>query len=125
MAAINSLVLLGLNLLSAVPRLESRTLRALNLLLSALTLLILASAAGKMLLYIRVYGLTPKRVLTMAFMAMLAVLFGGTAVWQFRRFNLIRLAAGFAAALFCALALCNLDGLIATYNAAHGLLAPL
>lgn len=119
-AAINGFVLLGANLLARKGRADSRALRLFNIVLAALTLLILASAARKMLLYIEVYGLTAKRVLTMAFMAMLAVLFGGIAVWQKRDFNLIRLAVGFAAALFCLLALCNLDGLIAAYNAAHG-----
>ena len=119
-AAINGFVLLGSNLLAKKGRADSRALRLLNAVLAALTLLILASAARKMLLYIQVYGLTAKRVLTMAFMAMLAVLFGGITVWQKRDFNLIRLAVGFAAALFCLLALCNLDGLIAAYNAAHG-----
>ena len=85
-----------------------------------LTLLILASAASKMVLYIQAYGLTAKRVLTLAFMAMLAVVFGGTIVRQRKRFNLIRLALAFAAVLFCLLAVCNLDCLIAAYNAAHG-----
>ena len=117
-AAINGLILLGADLLSAVPPRESRTLRLFHLAMAALTLLILASAAGKMLLYIQAYGLTPKRVLTMAFMAMLAVLFGGIAVRQFRKFNLIRLAVVFAAVLFCALALCGLDGRIEAYNLA-------
>ena len=51
---------------------------------------------------------------------MLAVVFGGTIVRQRKRFNLIRLALAFAAVLFCLLAVCNLDGLIAAYNAAHG-----
>lgn len=119
-AAINGLVLLGADLLAKKGRADSRALRIFNAVLVALTLLILASAARKMLLYIQVYGLTAKRVLTMAFMTMLAVLFGGIAVWQKREFNLIRLAVGFAAALFCLLALCDLDALIDAYNAAHG-----
>lgn len=119
-AAINGFVLLGANLLAKKGRANCRALRLFNAGLAALTLLILASAARKMLLYIQVYGLTGKRVLTMAFMAMLSVLFGGVVVWQKRDFNLIRLAAGFAAVLFCILALCDLDTLIAAYNAAHG-----
>lgn len=122
-AAINGCILLGADLLASTERMQNRTLRIYNVVMSALTLLILASAARKMLLYIQAYGLTPKRVLTMAFMAMLAVLFGGIAVSQFRRFPLIRLAVCFSAVLFCALALCNLDALIAAFNAAHGLAA--
>lgn len=121
-AAVNGVVLLLADLLSATGRADSRALRVFNVVMAALTLLILASAARKMLLYIQVYGLTAKRVLTMAFMAMLAVLFGGVIVWQYKKFNLIRVAVVFAAVLFCILALCNLDYLIDAYNAARGIL---
>ena len=120
-AAINGVVLLLSDLLSVSQRSKSRALRIFNVILAVLTLLILASAASKMLLYIQVYGLTPKRVLTTAFMAMLAVLFGGVIVWQYKKFNLIRLAVVFAAVLFCALALCNLDHWILLWNTAHNL----
>lgn len=120
-AALNGAVLLCANLFAKTERGKSRTLRILNAATAALTLLLLASAVRKMLLYIEVYGLTPKRVLTTAFMAMLGVLFGGMIVWQKKDFNLIRLTVTFAAVLFCALALCDLDKLIAAYNAARGI----
>ncbi len=120
-AALNGAVLLCANLFARTERGKSRTLRILNAATAALTLLLLASAARKMLLYIEVYGLTPKRVLTTAFMAMLGVLFGGMIVWQKKNFNLIQISVIFAAVLFCALALCDLDTLIAAYNAARGI----
>lgn len=120
-AAINGVILLLSDLLASSGRAESRALRVFNIILAALTLLILASAARKMILYIQVYGLTAKRVLTMAFMAMLAVLYGGVIVWQKKSFNLIRLAVVFAAVLFCVLALCNLDHWILLWNTAHNL----
>lgn len=119
-AAINGFALLGANLFAKKGRADCRVLRLFNAAMAALTLLILASAARKMLLYIQVYGLTPKRVLTMAFMAVLSVLFGGIVVWQKKDFNLIRLAVAFAAVLFCILALCDLDALILAYNVSHG-----
>ena len=120
-AAINGVVLLLSDLLATTSRAKSRALRVFNVILAALTLLILGSAARKMMLYIQVYGLTPKRVLTMAFMAMLAVLYGGVIVWQYKKFNLIRLAVVFAAVLFAALALCNLAHWILLWNPAHNL----
>lgn len=120
-ASINGALLLAANLLASRARAENKLLRVFNAVLAVLTLLILACAARKMLLYIQAGGLTPKRVLTMAFMAMLAVLFGGTVVWQWKKFNLIRLAVAFAAVLFLVLALCNLDHWITAYNAARGL----
>jgi len=119
-AAINGGVILCANLFSVSGRDKSPALKIFNIVMAALTLLILASAASKMLLYIQVYGLTPKRVLTMAFMLMLAVLFTALIVWQKKDFNLIRLAVCFAAVLFCLLALCGLDGIISSYNLAHG-----
>ncbi len=120
-ASINGGLLLAANLLAALARPDNRLLRVFNVVLAVLTLLILTCAARKMLLYIQAGGLTPKRVLTMAFMAMLAVLFVGVIVWQRKRFNLIRMAVAFAAVLFLALALCNLDHWITVYNAARGL----
>ena len=119
-AAINGVVLVLANVLGKDGPCGSRAVRVWNAVLSGLTLLLLASAVSKMALYVSVYGLTARRVLTLAFMAMLAVVFGGTIVRQRKRFNLIRLALAFAAVLFCLLAVCNLDGLIAAYNAAHG-----
>lgn len=119
-AAINGFALLGADLVAKRGCGDCRALSLFNTQLAALTLLILASAARKMLLYIQVYGLTAKRVLTLAFMAMLSVLFGGIIVRRKKEFNFIRLAVIFAAALFCVLALCNLDALILAYNISHG-----
>lgn len=120
-AAINGALLLVANLTAAQPRPENKLLRVCNVVLAALTLLILACAARKMLLYIQAGGLTPKRVLTMAFMAMLAVLFTGVIVYQWKRFRLIRLTVAAAAIIFLALALCDLDHWITVYNASRGL----
>lgn len=119
-ASINGFILLGADLLAVRERSESRLLRWFHVVLAVLTLFILASAARKMLLYIHVFGLTAKRVLTLAFMAMLAVLFGGIIVWQKRDFPFVRVAVVFAVVLFCLLALCDLDARILAFNAAHG-----
>ena len=62
-AAINIVILLAANVMSRAQAAENCLLRVCNTALSALTLLLLATAAAKMALYIAAYGLTVKRVL--------------------------------------------------------------
>lgn len=118
-AVLNAALLLAANVCSKTPRKNSRVLRMFNIVLACLTLLILASAAQKMFLYVGAYGLTPKRVLVVTFLLFLAVVFVALIIWQFKQFNLVRGCFIFGAVLFCALALCNIDGIISSYNAAH------
>ena len=63
-AAINGVVLVLANVLGKDGPCGSRAVRVWNAVLSGLTLLLLASAVSKMALYVSVYGLTAKRVLT-------------------------------------------------------------
>ena len=98
---------------------QSRLLRGLNLALCGLTLLLVATAFSKMLLYMAAYGLTPKRVCTCVFMLFLAGVTVAVMVLQFKRFSIMRFAAVFGAGLLCALCLCNLDAQIDRYNAAY------
>lgn len=96
---------------------ESKPLRALNILLSGLTLLILFTACSKMGLYISVYGLTPRRVMTCVFMAFLAGVCVAVICLQFFRFSIVRVSVVLGAALLCALCLADTGGLIVRYNA--------
>lgn len=93
-------------------------LRFLNILLSALTLLVIATAFSKMGLYIVRHGLTPKRIMTCVFMVFLAGLCVAVMAVQYKKFSVVRFAAVFGAGLLCALCLCNLNGLVARYNTA-------
>ncbi len=87
------------------------------LVISLFTLILIATALSKMLLYIDSYGLTQKRVYTSWFMLLLAVGFLSVAVKQ-----VVRRAPAAAAALAIALLLCgavalpNVDAIIANYN---------
>lgn len=96
---------------------ESKPLRALNILLSGLTLLILFTACSKMGLYISVYGLTPLRVMTCVFMAFLAGVCVAVICLQFFRFSIVRVGVVLGAVLLCALCLADTGGLIVRYNA--------
>lgn len=124
-AVINLAVLVLANLGGRAVKQRSLTLRALNTLLAALTLLLIATAQSKMVLYISVYGLSVRRLLPCVFMIFLAVIYAGVAVLQRRSFSIVRLAAGVGAVMFSLLCLLDPDGLVTRYNASrylHGTL---
>ena len=119
-SGVNVVFLLGANLLCKVPHVQSKALRGLNLTLSALTLLLLATAGSKMALYIAAHGLTPLRVLSSVFLLWLATVFVLVIIWQFRPIAPVRLAVLIGAvlvALMCALPV--MPGIEAYNNAYH------
>ncbi len=69
-----------------------------------------------MALYISRYGLTPLRVHTSWFMALLAVMFVLIIIRQFREFNLAGIGAAAFTVMFAALSFSQTDSLIAKYN---------
>ena len=116
-ASINLAVLGGARLFTARHGEKPvRSLPAFSVALSAETLLLIATALSKMVLYIRQYGLTLLRVYTSWFMILLFVVFGIAIVAQFRKINLAKTLV--AAFFICFLLLCysNVDGLVAQYN---------
>lgn len=116
----NLALLVGVNTLCRTPRTESRFLKAGNLALGTLTLFLIATALSKMLLYIGSYGLTPKRIVTTAFMVGLAAIFVLLLVWQSRSFNLTCVAAVLFTIGFVLLCLVDLRNISNAYNAMHG-----
>lgn len=115
-AAVNLCILLGANSLCRTPRSENKALRRLNILLSALTLLLLTTAAAKMGLYIYAYGLTEKRVLVSVFLIWLAAVFTAVIVMQLRRVELVRFAVILGAVMFTLLCLLPVGRGIQAYN---------
>ena len=92
-------------------------LRVLVPLYSAATLVLIATAVAKMIMYIDTYGLTQKRVYATWFMGVLAVVFVILAVRQFvPRFKALFASAAVCVVMLSVLALGNVNGLIATYN---------
>ncbi|MDR3295042.1 MAG: DUF4173 domain-containing protein [Clostridiales Family XIII bacterium] len=91
-------------------------LRFLTGLMSAFTLLLVATAMSKMLLYIASYGLTRLRVYTSWFMLLLFIAFLLIALWHVRRFDLSKPLILVFAIAFIALTYANTDGIIAKYN---------
>lgn len=99
---------------------EDGRLRFLATVLVALTGVLLVSAAWRMTLYVSAYGLSFKRLLTYWGMVMLGVLLALTVrkVWR-RGFAFFRAAAPIALAGWLLLSCCNVDGIVASYNAAQ------
>ncbi len=116
-AAINLIVLTAANLLSQKQCRDSMALKILNSLLAILTLVLIATALSKMLMYIGAYGLLMRRLLPCVFMIFIAILCGGVVVLQKRSFSIIRLAVGVGAVMLCLLCLADPDSFIANYNA--------
>lgn len=81
------------------------------------SLVLIASAFSKMAYYMGAFGLTRLRVLTSAFMLCLAICFLGLLVRLFvPRFPYMKLAAGAAVVVVCALAWADVDAQVARYN---------
>ena len=115
---INALLLLALHLLLRSPADGKHRLRRVySALLSLFTLILIATALSKMILYIGTYGLTQKRVYASVMMLFLAVLFLCVLIRQIlRRFPSAAVTLATGALLLALLSLSNPDALIASYN---------
>lgn len=87
--------------------------------ISVLTLFLIGTAMTKMFLYIRVYGLTPLRVIPSLFMGFLVVVFLLIIVAQFKKIQVVPVAVGVFAIGYAVLSVSNIDGRIAAYNLAR------
>ena len=96
---------------------QTLVIKAVNLILSLATLVLIATAISKMAMYIASYGLTPRRVYATWGMIVLAVVFLLIILKQFiPRFKLIAAIILVTVILFGALALSGVDRHIAEYN---------
>ncbi|MDR1042388.1 MAG: DUF4173 domain-containing protein [Clostridiales Family XIII bacterium] len=93
-----------------------KSLRALTATISAMTVLLILTAASKMLLYVETYGLTRLRVYTLWFMALLLCVFAVVVIWHVRPINAGKPIVIVFALLTLGLFFTNTDGLIAKYN---------
>lgn len=92
-------------------------LKIYSIVLSCFTLLLIAVAMSKMIMYINAYGLTRLRIFTSWFMILLAFAFIFVIVKQvFAKFNYFGVLAAVFAVLFGILCFSDVDGRIAEYN---------
>ena len=116
--AINlALILLALGLCRKEGGRVPAPVKALALFLCVFSLLLVATALSKMVLYMGSFGLTRLRVLTSVFMVFLGLVVCAAGLRLFvKRLPVARLAVGLGAALLIGLSLGNVDGLVARYN---------
>ncbi len=117
-SAFNAIMLLHVHLLMRAKKGKRDPLRTVyTILISLCTLVLIATALSKMLLYIDSYGLTQKRVYASWFMILLAVIFLLTLLAQVIKRLRLSLAIPIACALlFAVIAIPNIEGTIANYN---------
>lgn len=120
-SAINLALLAVGNTMCKKQRTESKLLHAFNVTLSIITLVLIATAFSKMVLYVHVFGLTMLRLLPCVFMLFLAVVFTAIIVRRFtsgkKEFSIIRLSLIVGAVMLCVLNLANPDAIVVRYNA--------
>ena len=118
-AAVNILLLLLVLLLAKrgpTGRI-SPGVKALSLFIGVFTLLLGATAFSKMVLYIRLYGMTRLRVLTSVFMIGLSVLMVSVLFRLFiGRFPFLRVAVAVSAVLLLSVGFADVDRFVAGYN---------
>lgn len=93
-------------------------LRVYSVMISALTLLIIATALIKMFMYIGQYGMTMLRVYTSWFMILLGAVFIPIIVLQIRDFSVWKVIFAVFTVMFAMLCFGNFEGNIAAYNIA-------
>lgn len=98
-------------------KLPAKSIRFFTILLSSFTLLIIATAISKMVMYIGEYGLSQLRVYTSWFMLLLAILFILIIIRQFiGKFRFYKAAFVSFTVMFAVLCFGDIDGRIAEYN---------
>lgn len=92
-------------------------LRTLCAFIAVFTLLIIATAVSKMVLYIELFGMTTLRITTTAFMVFLAIVFLSVIVRLFTpRVKVLKTAVVTAGVILAVLGLCNVDRVVVEYN---------
>lgn len=116
-AAINAVIILAVTLFTRRAKEKEPLIRVYSAIYSVFTLVLIATAISKMLLYIREYGLTRLRLLTSCFMILLAICFGALLLAQFvRKIRLVGVFAISAILVLSAVTLIDTDRVIGEYN---------
>lgn len=95
---------------------EHPFLKVLHIFLCAETLLLIASALGKMAMYISRFGLTQLRLYTSWFMVTLAIVFVVLLICAFHRIQTAKILSATVIVSFLLLCWCNCDAWIVGYN---------
>lgn len=119
-SVINMAVLIIANTFCKTKREDNKFLKILNIVLSVLTILLIATAMSKMVLYIVANGFTVKRILTTVFMLWLAIVFILNCIFQYKKITIVTISVVTGTILFSLLCIAPLDHMITSYNTAFG-----
>lgn len=121
-AVINLAVIIFINLFCKYKETESgeikrpTALKFFTVVLSVFTIILIATALSKMIMYISRFGFTPKRIYTTWFMLVLTILFVLIILRQFKRINLAKIGTIIFSIALGALSFCQTDAVIAQGN---------
>lgn len=115
-AGFNLALLTSAGLLSEHEKERNAGLRFFNVLLSALTLILILTAMSKLVMYIDVYGLTVDRILPMVFMFWMTLVFIAFVIRQKKQFPLVRICVMAGAVFFSLLCVLPVERLVTSYN---------
>jgi hypothetical protein len=115
---INLIILIALTLFSRRGLSgKAPVLKLLSVMFCIFTLVLIATAVAKLVMYIHIYGMTQKRLYAMWGMIVIGLVFIITAVGQFMpRFKTVTVCLCVVAVLFGMLCICDTNALIAHYN---------
>ena len=92
-------------------------LKSIVLTFSVATLILICTAVAKMIMYINVYGLTPKRVYSTWFMLLIALVFILISLKMFiKKLKVVALTFVITVSMFALIAIPNVDAFITKYN---------
>ena len=95
---------------------KTAPLKVYTTVIASFTLMLIASAISKMVLYISELGMTPLRIYTSWFMAVLAIVFIVIIIMQFVRLPVWKVLFCAFTVMMALLCFSNVDGMIADYN---------
>ena len=115
---INLLIILTITLfIKRAPEKSSLLLKILSVIFCVFTLVLISTATAKLVMYIKEYGLTQKRIYAMWFMMVIALVYIVVALGQFiSRLKAFPVCVAIVLLLFAGLSLSNMNGVIAGYN---------
>ena len=115
---INAIIIVALLMFSKRnTKFEIIALKTVTILFCVATLVLVCSALSKMLMYIDIYGLTPKRIYTSWFMVMISLVVVTVIIKQLvSKFKIVPIACIACTMMIAVLSLARVDAFIAKYN---------
>lgn len=112
----NLVILWGAGMFSRTNHKEHKGLSLLTVLLSVLTLFLIATAVSKLGMYISVYGLTVNRIIPMVFLIWMALVFVCVILSRKYEIPTVRICVMAGAVLFCLLCIFPIESWCESYN---------